>query len=57
MGDDKRNLNKCNRNKAMNDLEYTSLIIDLFLGFICCLLGLLHYLGVGQYFEKVTGII
>ena len=41
----------------MNDLEYTSLIIDLFLGFICCLLGLLHYLGVGQYFEKVTGII
>ena len=41
----------------MNDLEYTSLLIDLFLGFICCLLWLLHYLGVEQYFEKVTGII
>ena len=55
--DDKRDLNKCNRHRAMNDLEYTSLIMDLVLGFICCILGLLHYFDIGKYFEKITGII
>ena len=54
---DKRELNKCNRHKAMNDLEYTSLIMDLVLGFICFILGLLHYFEIGKYCEKVTGII
>ena len=53
----KRELNKCNRYKAMNDLEYTSLIMDLVLGVICCLLGLLHYFDQAKYFEKITGII
>jgi len=53
----KRELNKCNRHKAMNDLEYTSLIMDLVLGVICCLLGLLHYFDQAKYFEKITGII
>ena len=41
----------------MNDLEYTSLIMDLILGFICFILGLLHYFEIGKYFEKITGII
>ena len=53
----KRILNRCNRHKAMNDLEYTSLIMDLVLGVICCLLGLLHFFEQAKYFEKITGII
>ena len=53
----KRILNRCNRYKAMIDLEYTSLIMDLVLGVICCLLGLLHYFDQAKYFEKITGII
>ena len=57
LDDLKRRLNKCNRHKAMNDLEYTSLIMDLVLGVICCLLGLLHYFDQAKYFEKITGII
>ena len=33
------------------------MIADAFLGTLCCVLGLLHYLGVGDYCVKVTGII
>ena len=47
----------CNRKKAMHDLEFASLIINVALGFICSNLGLLHYLNVGKDFEKKTGII
>lgn len=47
----------CNRKKAMHDLEYTALIIDLALGFICANLSFLHYLNVGKEFEKKTGMI
>ena len=47
----------CNRKKAMHDLEFASLIINVALGFICANLGLLHYLNVGKGFEKKTGII
>ena len=53
----KRLLNMWNRRKAMIDLEYTSLIMDLVLGVICCLLGLLHYFDQAKYFEIITGII
>ena len=49
--------NQCNREKAMYGLEYSSLILDVTLGFICTILGLLHYFDVGKPFEKVTGII
>jgi len=49
--------NKCNREKAMYGLEYSSLIIDVICGFVCTLLGLLHYFDVAKPFEKVTGII
>ena len=53
----KRIKNKCNRDKAMYGLEYSSLIIDVICGFICAILGLLHYFDIGKPFEKVTGII
>ena len=53
----KKEKNKCNREKAMYGLEYSSLILDITLGFICAVLGLLHYFDVAKPFEKVTGII
>jgi hypothetical protein len=53
----KRPLNLCNGRKAMYGLEHASLIIDVILGFLCLILGLLHYFDVGKPFEKVTGII
>ena len=49
--------NKCNRDKAMYGLEYASLIFDVICGFVCTILGLLHFFDVGKPFEKVTGII
>ena len=52
-----RGKNLCNREKAMYGLEYASFISDLILGFICALLSLLHFFGVGNNFEKFTGII
>ena len=53
----KKAKNKCNREKAMYGLEYSSLIIDVICGFVCTILGLLHYFDVAKPFEKVTGII
>ena len=53
----KKVLNKCNRHKAMYGLEYSSLILDVVLGFVCVILGLLHYFDVAKPFEKITGII
>jgi len=53
----KRAKNRCNREKAMYGLEYSSLIVDVICGFVCTLLGLLHYFDVAKPFEKVTGII
>jgi hypothetical protein len=55
--DNKRKKNLCNRRKAMYGLEYSSLILDVVLGFICTILGLLHYFDVAKPFEKITGII
>jgi len=53
----KKAKNKCNRDKAMYGLEYSSLIVDVICGFVCTILGLLHYFDVAKPFEKVTGII
>ena len=53
----KHKLNLCNRTKAVYGLEHASLILDVILGFLCLILGLLHYFDVGKPFEKVTGII
>ena len=49
--------NECNRKKAMYGLEFSSLIIDVFLGFICALFGLLHFFDVGKFFQKISGLI
>ena len=54
---EKLKINVCKRENAMHDLEYTSLIFDIIVGTLCCILGLLHYLDIGQYCEKITGII
>ena len=53
----KKAKNLCNRQKAMYGLEYSSLIIDVILGFICTILGLLHYFDVAKAFGKISGII
>ena len=55
--DNKKVKNLCNRQKAMYGLEYSSLIIDTIFGFICTILGLLHYFDVAKPFEKISGII
>ena len=55
--DKRKERNKCNRDKAMYGLEYSSLIIDVICGFVCTILGLLHYFDIAKPFEKVTGII
>ncbi len=49
--------NLCYRQKAMHDMEYTSFIINIVLGFICADLAFLHYLGYGKDFELKTGVI
>ena len=41
----------------MYGLEYSALILDITLGFICAVLGLLHFFDVAKPFEKISGII
>ena len=53
----KKSKNLCHRKKAMYGLEYSSLIIDVIVGFICAVLGLLHYFDVAKPFEKISGLI
>ena len=53
----KKKRNLCNRQKAMYGLEYSSYIIDVSLGFICAILGLLHFFDVGKSFQKYSGLI
>ena len=55
--DAKKDKNECYRKKAMYGLEYSSLIIDVISGFVCLILGLLHYFDIAKPFEKITGII
>ena len=56
----KQQLNSCNRRKAMYGLEYSAFIIDIVAGFICSILGLLHYTESNneiKAFAKKTGLI
>jgi len=53
----KKGQHLCERQKAFYGLEYAALVSDLFFGVLCSLLSLLHYFGVGNYCQKVTGII
>ena len=54
--EDKRNLERCNRQQAMVGLEYTSLNANICIGFICAFLGLLLYLNLGNL-GKIPGLI
>ena len=54
---EKRLVDECNNQKAMYELEYTSLTIDVILGFVCAVLGLLHFFDSAKSFEKYTGLI
>jgi len=49
--------NQCNRQKAMYGLEYSSLILDITLGFTCLVLGLLPFFDLAKPPEKINGII
>lgn len=53
----KQDINLWKRRKALYGLEFSSIIIDIVLGSVCCLFGLLHYFEVGKIFLKITGII
>jgi len=53
----KKGQHLCERRKALYGLEYAALVSDLFFAVLCSLLSLLHYFGVGNYCQKVTGII
>ena len=52
-----RPIDECNNKKAMHDMEYTSFIFDIVIGFVCGLLGLLHCLDVKKDFISKTGLI
>ena len=54
---DKRIKDECKRHKAMYGLEYAALIADVCLGFICTLLGLVHFVEPGKSLEKISGFI
>ena len=47
----------CQRQKVTHDLEYTSFIIDIILSFVCADLALLHFMKIGEHFQKNTGLI
>jgi len=47
----------CYRQNADHGLEYSSLILDLGIGFITAQLSLMHYFKIGKSFEKYTGLI
>ena len=55
--DFKWKINECERKKAMYNMEYTSFIFNIIIGFVCGLLGLLHLLEVKKYFIPKTGLI
>lgn len=50
-------INECKRKKAMHDMEYTSFIFDIVIGFVCGLLGLLHLFDLKKDFVSTTGLI
>ena len=51
------NLNSCKNTKGMHDMEYTSFIFNIVIGFTCGLLGLLHHFGLKKEFVPKTGLI
>ena len=55
--DYERRKDECYRKKAMYNLEYSSFIVDICIGFVCSLLMLLHLMGQKQDFVPKTGLI
>ena len=53
----KYSLDMATRMKGMHDMEYTSFIFDIVIGFVCGLLGLLHHFEVKKDFVVKTGLI
>ena len=53
----KRKIKECKNHNTMYSLEYAALIIDVSLGFICTVLGLIYYLEPGKPLEKQSGLI
>ena len=53
----KQELDSCNRKKAYYGLEYSAFIIDVIVGFLCSVLGLIQYLNEGKIFLRQTGLI
>jgi len=50
-------IDECVRKKGMYDMEYTSFIFDIVIGFVCGLIGLLHLFEVKKDFVSNTGLI
>ncbi len=50
-------IERCKNQKAMHDMEYTSFIFDIVIGFICSLIGLLHLFDLKKDFVSNTGLI
>ena len=50
-------IDECVRMKGMYDMEYTSFIFDIVIGFVCGLVGLLHLFEVKKDFVSNTGLI
>ena len=52
----KKEIGKCKRDKAMYGLEYASLISDVVLNSFCFILSLLHFFKMGESLKKFSGI-
>jgi hypothetical protein len=50
-------IDRCKNQKAMHDMEYTSFIFDIVIGFVCSLIGLLHLFDLKKDFVSNTGLI
>jgi hypothetical protein len=50
-------INRCKNEKGMHDMEYTSFIFDIVIGFVCGLIGLLHLFDLKKDFVSNTGLI
>ena len=50
-------IKRCKNGKAMHDMEYTSFIFDIVIGFVCSLIGLLHLFELKKDLVSTTGLI
>ena len=55
--DEQWKFEQCQRKKGMHDMEYTSFVFDIVIGFVCGLLGLFHLFDVKKEFIPKTGLI